>query len=345
MFKTWTQKRREAIHALDNGELLVEPDSDVIIIGAGAAGLAAAKALTRLDVSYTLVEASHRIGGRAYCEELAPGVWFDLGCAWMVGEESNPFAAIADARGIALDRKNGGMFRLDNHRFHRNGTALDADERAACVRYYRDTYRAISTAAAQGRDVALTDVIDTDHAFAAPYLCAVASGWGLDADLISTADNASTVGELDYQALDGYGNLVALWGADVPVLLNTRVAQINWTGRGITVETNKGSLTGRTALVTVSTGMLGAGAIRFMPELPDWKTVAINNLPMGTKNKMGLYFDSDVFGAQGRGHYTLWNDAGNNAPPRRRGGAQRGCGVRWRAPRRVARKARSASLS
>ena len=93
----------------------------------------------------------------------------------------------------------------------------------------------------------------------------------------------------------------------------TRVAQVNWTGRGITVETNKESLTGCTALVTVSTGVLAADAIRFMPELPDWKTVAINNLPMGTENKMGLCFDCDVFGTQGRGHYTLWNDAGHNA--------------------------------
>ncbi|MCP5099615.1 MAG: FAD-dependent oxidoreductase, partial [Chloroflexi bacterium] len=58
-------------------------ESDVIIVGAGAAGLSAAKKLGQLGLTYTLVEGSHRIGGRVYSEEIAPGVWFDLGCAWM----------------------------------------------------------------------------------------------------------------------------------------------------------------------------------------------------------------------------------------------------------------------
>ena len=71
-------------------------ETDVIIIGAGAAGLSAAKELSRIGLTYTVVEGSHRIGGRAYSEEIAPGVWFDLGCAWLVGGAANPFTAIAD---------------------------------------------------------------------------------------------------------------------------------------------------------------------------------------------------------------------------------------------------------
>ena len=58
-------------------------DPEVIIIGAGASGLSAAKELTRLGLSYTVIEGSHRIGGRAYSEEIAPGVWFDLGCSYL----------------------------------------------------------------------------------------------------------------------------------------------------------------------------------------------------------------------------------------------------------------------
>ena len=62
--------------------------TDVIIVGAGSAGLSAAKELTRLGVSFVVLEASHRIGGRAYSEEIAPDTWFDLGCAYMdVGPE------------------------------------------------------------------------------------------------------------------------------------------------------------------------------------------------------------------------------------------------------------------
>ncbi len=61
----------------------VVTDTEVAIVGAGAAGLAAARTLTDLGVPFVLLEAAHRIGGRAYTEEVAPGAPFDLGCHWM----------------------------------------------------------------------------------------------------------------------------------------------------------------------------------------------------------------------------------------------------------------------
>jgi len=291
----------------------VPSESDVIIIGAGAAGLSAAKELTRLGLTYTVVEGSHRIGGRAYAEEIAPGVWFDLGCAWLVGGATNPYVAIADALGIALGKDKSDLYEIENHRFQRNGEPLNDDQRSACLRYYDARYKAITTAVKQGQDVAISDVVDLDNDFSAPLLCGVASSWGKDIDLVSTADHASATGELGFQALHGYGNLVAAWGADVAVSLNTRVERIDWSGHGVTVETPKGAIAGRTALSTVSTGILASGDILFTPGLPDWKTEAINGLPMGTENKMGVYFDTDVFGADGRGHYSTWNDDGNAA--------------------------------
>ena len=161
--------------------------------------------------------------------------------------------------------------------------------------------------------MAVGDAVDLDNEFAAPFLCGIASAWGKDADLVSAADVASATGELGFPVLHGYGNLVAAWGADVAVSLNTRVERIDWSGPGVTVETPKGSVAGRTALSTVSTGILASGEILFAPGLPDWKTEAIHNLPMGTENKMGVHFDADVFGADGRGHYSTWNDDGSAA--------------------------------
>lgn len=85
--------------------------TDVIIVGAGAAGLSAAKELTKQGISFIVVEASHRIGGRAYSEELAADVWFDLGCAYLeVGpdaekhiDESNPFINFAIDQGVVVE--------------------------------------------------------------------------------------------------------------------------------------------------------------------------------------------------------------------------------------------------
>ena len=288
-------------------------ESDVIIIGAGAAGLSAAKELRRLGLTYTLVEGSHRIGGRAHSQEISPGVWFDIGCAWLVGGTSNPFVTIADRLGIRLDKEHSHLFMEENHRFQRDGQPLTSEQRAACLAFYGDSYQAISFAAKQGQDVALSNLVDMNHEFAAPFLCNVSTAWGRDSDLVSTADFASATGELGFQALDGYGNLVAAWGADVTVSLNTRVERIEWSSHGVTVETSKGTIAGRTVLSTVSTGILASGELRFTPNLPDWKTEAINSLPMATENKIGVYFDRDVFGADGRGHYTTWNRDGTAA--------------------------------
>ncbi len=288
-------------------------DCDVIVIGAGAAGIAAAKELSRQGLTHTVIEGSHRIGGRAYSEEVAPGAWFDLGCAWLVGGAVNPFVPIADALGIELGKDKDTMFELENHRFYRNGEPLNEEQRAACVRYYEVSDEAVFAAAEDKRDVAIADVIDLGHEFAPPHVGGLATSWGMDVDLVSTTDSASSVGELGYAVLNGYGNLVAAWGADVPVSLNTRAERIDWSGPGVTVETPKGTIRGRAVLCTVSTGVLASGEITFAPGLPDWKTEAIHNLPMGTENKMGVHFDKDVFGPDGRGHYTTWHDDGDMA--------------------------------
>ena len=288
-------------------------ETDVIVIGAGASGLSATKELARLGLTYTLIEGSHRIGGRAYSEEIVPGVWFDLGCAWLVGGATNPFVPIADELGIALGKDKSERFLLENHRFQRDGSPLTADQRGACLRYYGESYEAISAAAEEGRDVPISDVVDIDHEYATPFLGSIASAWGLDVDQVSTADFASAVGELGYPVLHGYGSLVAAWGADVPVSLNSRAEKIDWSGLGVQVETPKGTVKGRVVLITVSTGILASGEVLFAPDLPDWKTEAIYNLPMGTENKMGVHFSTDVFGEDGRGHHSTWNHDGTMA--------------------------------
>ncbi len=77
---------------------------DVAIVGAGSAGIAAAKAARALGLDAVLLEASYRIGGRGYTEELAPGIAFDLGCHWMHTASLNPYVAVADRFGFTYRR-------------------------------------------------------------------------------------------------------------------------------------------------------------------------------------------------------------------------------------------------
>lgn len=283
-------------------------ETDVIIIGAGASGLSAAKELEKQGLTYSVVEGSHRIGGRAYSEEIAPGVWFDLGCSYLHQGETNPFGPIADELGVPLARDKADVFEADRVRHFFDGAQLSAEQQAAFWEYYQQCDDAIMASVNRSEDVAISDLIDLESFYTQPYLDWMASLNSVDIDQDSAADYAGSSGGTDIPVMNGYGNLVAKWGSDVPVSLNTKVDSIDWPGVGVSVETVKGTLKGRTALVTVSNGILAAGHILFKPGLPDWKTDAVHGLPTGTLNKMCVHFNEDVFGEDGRGFYHTWTD-------------------------------------
>jgi len=288
----------------------MSPEIDVIIIGAGASGLSAAKELTRLGLSFTVVEGSHRIGGRAYSEEIAPGVWFDLGCSYLHQGETNPFVAIADELGVVLGKDKGDLLDDSNKGLYKNGVPLNAAEREAYNAYRAECFAAVIAAAERGEDVAIVDLVDLDSEFSTTFMHSMAELCTRDIDEISSVDFANFDEGSDIPVLNGYGNLVAAWGSDVTVSLNTKVERIGWGGTGVSVETSRGTLRGRTVLCTVSTGILASGEIEFAPGLPDWKMEAVLGLPTGTENKICLYFDQDVFGPDGRGYHHTWNDEG-----------------------------------
>jgi monoamine oxidase len=106
---------------------------------------------------------------------------------------------------------------------------------------------------------------------------------------------------------------VAQWGSDVKVSLNTKVESVDWAGKGVLVETAKGSIRARCLISTVSNGILAAQRIHFKPRLPDWKMDAIQGVPMGAENKIGVHFTRDVFGPGTSGYYQSWSDESQGA--------------------------------
>src|SRR6202167_2594833 len=68
---------------------------DVAIIGAGAAGLGAARTLEHSGLSIIVLEARDRVGGRGHTVMASPEVTFDLGCGWLHSAHRNPFVKIA----------------------------------------------------------------------------------------------------------------------------------------------------------------------------------------------------------------------------------------------------------
>ena len=258
-------------------------DVDVVIVGAGAAGLAAAKSAASHALSFVVLEASHRIGGRARTEELGARQPFDLGCHWMHSASINPFVGIADRLGFRYRRKRGW-----NDVIHHHGAFLNDDQARDLDALLEADERAMAEAARHG-DPALAEVMNTCSPWAPYHAYWRSLESSCDPDQTGVTDFVAydETGE-DWPVIDGYGALVAAWAADVPVTHDAPARRVVMTPDGVAVETPRGTITGRTALVTVSTGVLASGRIGFEPELPSWKTTAVQEVPLGVHNKIAV---------------------------------------------------------
>jgi monoamine oxidase len=98
-----------------------------------------------------------------------------------------------------------------------------------------------------------------------------------------------------YVVKSGMGNFIASLATGLPIKLNTSVRRVTRGADGVTVETNKGTFQAKTAILAVSTGVLGANAIEFKPALPVATREAIAALPLGVVYKAALGFSSDFF--------------------------------------------------
>jgi monoamine oxidase len=276
-------------------------DVDVVIVGAGAAGLSAARAAAERGLTFVLLEASHRIGGRAYTEEFVPGMPFDLGCHWMHSASLNPFVPIADRFGFHY-RKNG-VWRGNIYA----GTDWVTEEmRQEILALGEANEAAIAAAAARGEDVAVADVIDLESRWAPFMAYWFTLAHSRDIDRVSIIDSvAYNDTEENWPVREGYGALVALWAAGIPVTLNAAVERVRWGKAGVTVESAKGTVRGRRLLLTVSTSMLASGRIVFDPPLPVWKRDAAAELPLGVHNRIGIMLTHDPFGPDARPNATI----------------------------------------
>jgi len=269
---------------------------DVVIIGAGIAGIEAAKTLHDKGISFVVVEANNRIGGRVYTDNDIFGVPFDIHAHWMIYPSGNPLIRYG---------KNSGF---DVYRDPRVSKSF-VGNREATEEEYRDlgeTYglfdKKIKASANRvtGDDDNVRTALGEDF-FKRPWGYTVASNWGVwgmaqNSRDYSPKDWWNSVGGGQHFCREGYGTLVAHYGQEVPVSLGTWVKEIDWQGDGVKVITLSGTIKARAVILTVSVGVLAKNHIKFTPELPVDKQEAIDGIDMAVMDYIGLQFTEDVFG-------------------------------------------------
>jgi monoamine oxidase len=255
---------------------------DVAIIGAGAAGLGAARTLEHSGLSVVVLEARDRVGGRGHTIMAAPGITFDLGCGWLHSADKNSFVKIAEQLN----------FEIDKTRPPWREQTLDAGfppkERADFIEAIDEFYDRAEEAAKSGRDSAASAWLEPGNRWN-PMIDAISTyvnGCELDAVSILDMDAYEDTG-INWRVRRGYGALMAAYGALCLLAFNCEVTRIDHSGRRLRIETSRGTLSAGKVIVTVPTNLISDEAISFHPALPA-KVDAARGLPLGLDNKVML---------------------------------------------------------
>lgn len=265
---------------------------ELAIIGAGAAGIGAAKAAQRLGLDFIVMEASHRTGGRGYTEHPTDDIAFDLGCHWLHCASRNPLTQLLKLYSMEVTKTVSqlGFYRDQQWLGQAGDESYNAFETAA--------YKNMLKLADSGEDFAAVETYDRDGEWTSFFDYWVSLLFSSDPDQISFRDftdfGHTGPGE-DWPVKQGLGTLLSRFAEDIPVNLNTAVEQIDSSSPDIEIKTSRGDVRANSIIITVSTGVLNAKDIRFKPSLPDWKQQAINNLQLGNHNRICLVYDRNIF--------------------------------------------------
>jgi len=265
----------------------------VVVVGAGAAGLAATRRLLDAGLEVILIEARQRIGGRAHTETTTFGVPYDRGCHWLHVARLNPWVEYGLNNGFTLYPAS------EDYSLRIGAQAATPADIGDFEETYEAIYHDIGSMGSRGADVSAASVANQKGPWA-PLVAAMIGPWSMGKDLedFSCLDWWSGEDGADYYCREGFGTMVTHYGRDLPVRLGTPATRIRWGGKGVTIETPDGTLDADAAIITVSTGVLAAERIAFDPPLPLWKQEAFQRISMGHYNNVALQFSEDVFGIE-----------------------------------------------
>jgi monoamine oxidase len=255
---------------------------DVVVIGAGAAGLAAARRIATAPLSLHVLEARDRAGGRGWTVRDVTGLPIELGCGWLHSADENEWCIIAATLGFALDRtRPQWRTQWKNLGF----PPADHDDFRATLERFWDRLDAGGDAE---KDVPGDSFLEPGSRWNGLINAISTYMNGVELDGLSARDfwRYRDTGT-NWRVVEGYGALIAALADGLDISFACPAEVIDHGGRRIRIQTPRGDIEARAVIVTVPTDVLAAGVPRLSPELPD-KIAAAAALPLGVADKVYL---------------------------------------------------------
>ena len=281
--------------------------TDVLVLGAGIAGLAAARALTDDGWNVIVLEAHNRIGGRVWTDN-SLGLPLDLGASWIHGVKGNPITKLAKQFGVQTvptDYDNAMMYDFD-------GRVMSDSEYTEIEDLFDSIYSEVESMQDDTEnDMSLQQVFDvviSQLNLSAEELRRLnfyiqqetSLEYGADPDQLSLWewDQDEVFGGNDVVFPNGYVQIANGLADGLNIRLGVKVTGISYGADGVSVVTSSGVFVADKAIVTFPLGVLKQAAVKFDPPLPEWKQAAIDRLDMGVLNKVYLKFPKVFWGEE-----------------------------------------------
>jgi monoamine oxidase len=270
----------------------------VLVIGAGMAGLGAARLLHDAGLRVTVIEARDRIGGRTHTSHLWPDLPVDMGASWIHGTKGNPLTALARKLDLKLTATD----------YNRSVTYDAAGQQVPFIKPAKQALALVERAREKvddtDKDMSLQAAIERSKAWRqlSPYDRRVArlaintrieheysgdwsqlSAWHFDQGTDFPGDEAVVT--------PGFGPILTHLAQGIDLRLSEPVAAIAPTAKGVEVTTTRANHRADHAIVTLPLGVLQSGSVRFAEPLDHRRQRAIDALGMGLLNKCVLRFD------------------------------------------------------